>query len=79
MDGGVGVEAEVTRMEVVELELLLLAELLLLLLELLLMLLELLLLLLELLLELEQAESRWRLVGCARSPSRWTPSRHQPG
>ena len=54
-----------TRMEeVVEQELLLLAEL---------------LLLLELLLELEQADSGWRLVGCARSPSRWTPSRHQSG
>ena len=58
-----------TRMEeVVELELLLLAELLLLLepllllLKLLLLLLELLLLLLELLLALEQAESGWRLV-----------------
>ena len=60
----------------------LLLELLLLLKLLLLLLLELLLVLvlvLELLLELEQAESGWRLVVCARSPSRWTPSRHPPG
>ena len=40
---------------------------------------ELLLVLAELLLELEEAESGWRLVLFVRSPSRWPPSRHQPG
>lgn len=64
-----GVEAEVTQdEEVVEMELLLV--------------------LVELVVVLEEAESGWRLVPgvttrrlvvCVRSPSRWTPSRHQAG